>query len=888
MSPLIKKEIRLVLPAWALAMALAIIPAWIVGTAWNLINDSGFNYSVQAQSGLWLEGLVPIIFALGLLLLGLTPFGQEFSQGTFTVLLSQPVERSRVWRTKIFLVATAFLVVWLAAVISVWCQYYLYDHFHPVDSMHRLHYLYFNKNYEYFSAAFDHTAVVLALSVLVVFSGGLWTTLLLRQVTNAFWCTLLTPIAIILGIMSLLSNRIASDQDVGRIIAVALAIYSVAGFCIAALLFRRCQDLQSSGGEVSFPSFKKLAGLGTPSRARAISFHPRHRFIALAWKEIQLHQVNVLIAALILLLHLSSLIIRHFHPHFIDPDLQFVFGTIWLLWLLMPVLVGCSAIAEERRLGIMESQLSLPVSRRMQLFIKFSIGLIISLFLGAALPLLVEGTKDVNGWLFVVAGGLFFVSFYASSMSRTVLQAIGLAIVIGTALFFGDINTAINVFQYFSSHFSFYGAPWDNFGLIFLKACLSLTLLLLVLVGLTFWNYQQLRQNTILVLVNLLAILVVFVAIYPLTWAIYYRAWEYVTPTLPFRGPARLTSSSDIKLAGSFDAIYAVLPDGRLSAQTHIYRPWLNGFMVSTRENSSFVPGTNWTEATADNFQAVGIRSDGSLWSIRRPWDTSHRWFEPKGTVMLAQIGSDTNWSQVADSHIGFLLLKKDGSLWVWGTNGLDWTRDLDRFQKSLAIKLHSDLAMPPTRLDNGTNWNRLYSSVESAYAMNDNSDVWSWLSWAGTNNVSQFTRDYSANGPWSSFTPGWNDGMYVGVKADGTLWFRNHINITGKEGTSYNQLGRGGKKWKAATFGIWNGWNAIIAIRSDGTLWNCTDFNPVQLGTHSDWIALSPGGLALASDGSLWAWNQLSWHIWLGPSRKPKYMGNIFEGATAAAAANP
>src|SRR5215469_6875542 len=126
MGPLIKKEIRLVLPAWILAMFLAIIPAWIAGSVWNL-NDS---VSVW-QSGFWLEAVVPVIFSLGLLLLGLSPFGQEFSQGTFTILLSQPAERSRIWRTKLVILGLAFLTAWLAAVVSLWFQFLLYD-----DYMH--------------------------------------------------------------------------------------------------------------------------------------------------------------------------------------------------------------------------------------------------------------------------------------------------------------------------------------------------------------------------------------------------------------------------------------------------------------------------------------------------------------------------------------------------------------------------------------------------------------------------------------------------------------------------------------------------------------------------------------------------------------------------------
>src|SRR5215472_14329395 len=230
MSPLIKKEIRLLLPAWIGAMILAIVPFWIAGV-WNL------NYSANiAESGFWLEGVIPIIFALGILLLGLSPFGQEFSQGTFTILLSQPAGRSRIWWTKISLAATAFLTVWFAAVISLQCQFLLYDHFHPADIRFNIqpasllvgsHSIY--AQYQRFPGLFNWAATFITLSVLVVFSGGLWTTLLLRQVTNAFWFTLLTPIAIIFGIMSILSDRVASGHGVGFIIVVALTIYSVAG-----------------------------------------------------------------------------------------------------------------------------------------------------------------------------------------------------------------------------------------------------------------------------------------------------------------------------------------------------------------------------------------------------------------------------------------------------------------------------------------------------------------------------------------------------------------------------------------------------------------------------------------------------------------------------------
>src|ERR1017187_7720729 len=106
MSPLVHKELRALLPPWGLALVLAILPIWLV---W------------PGAAGIWAGTpgyLVYAPFALGVLLLSLTPFGQELNWGTYSILLAQPVSRARIWRIKTLLLALALLLVFAAFFVT--------------------------------------------------------------------------------------------------------------------------------------------------------------------------------------------------------------------------------------------------------------------------------------------------------------------------------------------------------------------------------------------------------------------------------------------------------------------------------------------------------------------------------------------------------------------------------------------------------------------------------------------------------------------------------------------------------------------------------------------------------------------------------------------------
>src|SRR5208282_2472070 len=91
MRLLVTKEIRLLLPAYGAAVVLALVPVWL------LPFDQQHNP----------EALAVYPFCFGTVLLALASCGREFGLKTFGLMLAQPLERNRLWWTKIGVLAVA-------------------------------------------------------------------------------------------------------------------------------------------------------------------------------------------------------------------------------------------------------------------------------------------------------------------------------------------------------------------------------------------------------------------------------------------------------------------------------------------------------------------------------------------------------------------------------------------------------------------------------------------------------------------------------------------------------------------------------------------------------------------------------------------------------------
>jgi hypothetical protein len=326
----------------------------------------------------------------------------------------------------------------------------------------------------------------------------------------------------------------------------------------------------------------------------------------------------------------------------------------------------------------------------------------------------------------------------------------------------------------------------------------------------------------------------------------------------------------------------AIFPDGRLwmdELEPGNYSTWS---VVPILNTQHYIGKSDWADAAMDHFRLATIRSDGSLWTV------SNQSMDQRDAYSLIRIGLDNDWLRVGGWGTGFLLIKKDGTLWLWGrTNDWSWSED----------ELRADLKIPPKRISDDTNWLGFVHPNSGIESFIEKSDQGIWmLQWTsrqreGSLELNPLPEPFQDIISGTYIYNGNNDWM-AAVTTNGQLLAYHSImgvaHIVGH--VEKFQLGEG-QKWRGVTFTTEN---SIIALRLDGTLWewgphwpgrdNPVSAKPHQLGTYSRWVALRPingryeGSVALAADGSLWCWEAPSDHVWLAPSRKPVYMGNIFE----------
>jgi alpha-tubulin suppressor-like RCC1 family protein len=232
-------------------------------------------------------------------------------------------------------------------------------------------------------------------------------------------------------------------------------------------------------------------------------------------------------------------------------------------------------------------------------------------------------------------------------------------------------------------------------------------------------------------------------------------------------------------------------------------------------------------------------------------------------------ISGGTDWGTPTKSvyAIHYMTLKRDNTLWGWGSNTHGGLGDDTVINKSSPIQIVDG---------NGVGWSFVGLGEACTYAIDKGGRLWSWgrngNGCLGLNDVAHRSSPVQVglDTTWSVVTGGQNSVM--AIKTNGTLWGWGY-NAYGQLGNSTNTTVSSPVQIGSAT--TWSkisaGQNSYFAIKTDGTLWRWgRNFNgalgdgttlsrnsPIQLGTDtwSNVQGLDYGALALKSNGELWSW---------------------------------
>ena len=902
MTVLAKKEVRLLAPGWLAVLLLEVAIPWLGnGEEWALFFG-------------------PLTLFFGMVIIGVDSFGGEFTRGTFLSLMAQPVERRTIWRTKMTVLAGAAGVIFLAYVAS----YALWLH-RAVSSEHAVNWA--------MARTWSDWGVWLAgslIAMLIALSGGLWVSLLLRQASAAFWITFLIPLAILMGLSlvvpAVVPAKWADNERLGTFFLILLSlVYSLGGFWLAHRLFYRAQDVAWTGGVINLSRWRYFEG-----RAEAGASHRRRRPIrALLKKEFQLHSISLFCMGTLLILHILVLLLRALHPHFENGSLlEPISEFFWAFWLVMPVVLGCMAIAEERKLGVIEGQFCLPVSRRRQFVLKFLPVLVFGILLGGVMPMFLEnaaailgvpsdflkaindsrgGVFDFRGpfcfWtiILLLAFGLTLVSVFASSLARNFLQALGIAVVTAVlSLFlFPLVDT------------------WETLGNIELSP--KLTYLLMVLSGLWLlpWlalhNFKFFQERKRMWQRNVIGMAGTLVGCFVLSMALYNRAWEVLEPAEPAHGPARLTLANPPAISNVRNSLVVHLPDQRvwldavfdpltaLEYDGQEDRRWATFKGVirvlifplpSSIGAETMLPGTNWISTTAQSlnlfsldqgqpeyyskahkgYQVIGIQGDGSLWLSEL--SGSGDWTDQR----MTRAGTGNDWRRVLVNWSGVFLLKTNGTLWTWNSHG-------GVFVSGWNAGWPNPNNFKPIQLDTNTDWQELGGDLFTAMASRTNGTAWR-IGYHAQDH--QKIIEHAGHFDGVDFRRCAISQRFGIIHQDGTLWMSQPMNQNNSPAEVGIQQCVGETNCVAAAANYFD----MVVLKADGSLWrwdfpdgNQTDSAkvvPYRLGNHNDWVAITAmdmGIVALSADGGVWFWPDRRFDVPIKLPKQPKLLGNVFAG---------
>jgi hypothetical protein len=308
---------------------------------------------------------------------------------------------------------------------------------------------------------------------------------------------------------------------------------------------------------------------------------------------------------------------------------------------------------------------------------------------------------------------------------------------------------------------------------------------------------------------------------------------------------------------------------------------WLGDNTTTNRSSPVSVIGgiTDWCQIDSNitfftsNF--LGVRSNGTLWG----WGDNSNGQRGDGTTVgrsspVSVVGGFTDWCQVTGGDNNSHGIRMNGTLWGWGRN--------DPTQIAGVGDNTTICRSSPVLVDGGfTDWCQVSTGNAFSAAIRRNGTMWVWGSGSdgrlGTNDTINRSSPVLISGDFTDWCQVSAGSLHsLAVRTNGTLWTWG-VGTNGRLGTN-NTINRSSPVSVVGGFTDWCqasvGSNHSLALRSNGTAWawgtnsgngplgdgtNIPRSSPVSVvGGFTDWCQVagaSAHSLGLRTNGTLWSW---------------------------------
>lgn len=293
--------------------------------------------------------------------------------------------------------------------------------------------------------------------------------------------------------------------------------------------------------------------------------------------------------------------------------------------------------------------------------------------------------------------------------------------------------------------------------------------------------------------------------------------------------------------------------------------------------------GSNWVRVAAGTDFSLAVRDDGTLWS----WGSGANSRRGAATAVSTptQVGTANTWTEVSAGLDFGLGLRSNGTLWAWGNN----------VNARTGRGLTTGATTVPTQVGTATNWAQIAANRDSALGIRTNGTLWSWgnntngATAQGTTSGNTITPTQVGTGTdWlrvaasHNFAGSSGGRSALGIRGSagsiaGTLyaWGRDGYGTLGFGNSSASNFSTPTRTGGAATINsvrsIATGQNFSAHVRTNGFLWVAGNGGSNRLGINStstvrSWFTSSPVnfvevragemfGIAQTGAGRLYSW---------------------------------